>query len=362
MKNRSIALIVFLLAELLPAHASLAAINPGDLIRRTDIDTVYYVSTDGKRYAFPHFNVYGSWYDTFTRVDFVSAEEMAAIPFGGIVYIRPGTTMVKIQTDPKVYAVGSGGSLRWIKTELLARSIYGVDWNKVIIDLDPSFFASYRIQHDIDEDSDYDSDFEKHLAGEPSYILDRSLAPETPGDPAMSWSSLPSELQTNDGFFLTVMAIASNTDGRMLMAGNNIVFARCENAISCQGIGGPYTLAGTQTIHSYACDPHGNCKRFFLGNIAVRDGDAAGTILTSLATSTHADPYRANVTVSSNGALPTQVGLIRTKGPTDFCANQTTCMVETPSLKNTQFEYRGFACDAAYRCRFTSPITLGPLL
>ena len=53
--------------------------------------------------------------------------------------------MVKIQTDPKVYAVAKGGALRWVQTEASATALYGASWNTKVDDLSDAFFADYAI-------------------------------------------------------------------------------------------------------------------------------------------------------------------------------------------------------------------------
>lgn len=135
----------------------------GSLIKITDDgnpatthDTaVYYYASDGKRYVFPNEKVYFSWYDDFSDVAEISSGLMASIPLGKNVTYRPGTWMVKIQSDPKTYAVAQGGVLRWIKTEQLAVELYGADWNKKIHDIDVAFWPNYTFGDDIDDSSDF---------------------------------------------------------------------------------------------------------------------------------------------------------------------------------------------------------------
>lgn len=130
-----------------------AATGPGDLIKLQDDgnpDTtadsaVYYVGTDGKRYAFPNAQVYFTWYADFDAVKIVSATEMASYQLGGNVTYRPGTRLVKITSDPHVYAVEPGGLLRWVQTEQVASGLYGADWNKRIDDIPDAFFFNYSI-------------------------------------------------------------------------------------------------------------------------------------------------------------------------------------------------------------------------
>ena len=116
----------------------------GSLIKGSQA-AVYYCANDGKRYVFPNEKVYFTWYADFSGVLVISDAELAAIPVGGNVTYRPGSRLVKITTDPKVYAVYHGGILRWVTTEDLAASLYGPDWNTKIDDISDAFFVNYTV-------------------------------------------------------------------------------------------------------------------------------------------------------------------------------------------------------------------------
>ena len=88
---------------------------------------------------------YFSWYPDFSAVQTVNAATMANIPIGGNITYRPGSRMMKIQSDPKVYVVARGGILRWVSTEAKAKDLFGNDWNKMIDDIPDSFFVNYKI-------------------------------------------------------------------------------------------------------------------------------------------------------------------------------------------------------------------------
>jgi len=126
------------------APVQAATLTPGELIRSSQ-PAVYYYSSDGQRHAFPNEQIYFTWYTNFDPVVTVSDETLASIPLGANITHKPGARMVKIQTDPKVYAVARGGVLRWIVSEEVAKSIYGTDWNTLVQDLPDSFFPSYSI-------------------------------------------------------------------------------------------------------------------------------------------------------------------------------------------------------------------------
>ncbi len=112
---------------------------------KASTDAVYYCGADGKRYVFPNQRVYSSWFADFSGVITITDAELANIPLGGLVNYRPGVRMVKIETDPKVYAVDRGGVLRHITTPEIAVSMYGSAWNKQVDDLSDAFFFSYKI-------------------------------------------------------------------------------------------------------------------------------------------------------------------------------------------------------------------------
>jgi Listeria-Bacteroides repeat domain (List_Bact_rpt). len=114
----------------------------GSLIKGS-FPAVYYCGNDGKRYVFVNEKAYFSWYPDFSTVKTISDETLALIPLGGNVTYRPGSRMVKIQSDRKVYAVARGGTLRWIMTEAIAARLYGANWNKMIDDVSDAFFVNY---------------------------------------------------------------------------------------------------------------------------------------------------------------------------------------------------------------------------
>lgn len=141
----------FLLGNARPAQA---AVTPGALVKGSG-PSVYYVSEEGTRYAFPDLATYASWYADFSAVQLITDTELAQMRLGGLVTMRPGVRMVKIQTDPRVYAVARGGVLRWVQTEALAEALYGTRWNEEITDIPDAFFTNYRIDAPITDASVY---------------------------------------------------------------------------------------------------------------------------------------------------------------------------------------------------------------
>lgn len=117
----------------------------GSRIKTADSKAVYYCGDDGKRYVFPNDKTYYTWYENFSGVVTVTPEELASIPLGGNVTYRPGVKMVKIQSDPRVYAVDRGGTLRWVASSDIAKGLYGVNWAKQVDDVSDAFFINYKM-------------------------------------------------------------------------------------------------------------------------------------------------------------------------------------------------------------------------
>ncbi len=124
----------------------------GSLVKSPTSPAVYYCGADGKRYVFPNSAVYFSWYTNFDDVLTITADDLAKIPLGGNVTYKPGTRMVKIQSDPKTYAVARGGILRWVTSEAVAIALYGPNWNQYIDDINVAFFLNYTIGDPITEE------------------------------------------------------------------------------------------------------------------------------------------------------------------------------------------------------------------
>lgn len=126
-----------------------------DRLVKASGDAVYYYAQDGKRYVFPNQQTYNSWFRDFSDISVISDEDLASMPLGGNVRYRPGIRMIKIQTDPKVYAVGKSGVLRWMSTEEVAIAIYGSAWNTMIDDVSDAFFSNYSVGSPITDVSDF---------------------------------------------------------------------------------------------------------------------------------------------------------------------------------------------------------------
>lgn len=133
----------------MPVHTAKAAtVSAGTLIKASGA-AVYYYASNGKRYVFPNEKTYKTWFNDFSSVVTITDAELAAIQIGGNIVYRPGTRLVKITTDPKVYAVSAHGTLHWITSETIANQLYGATWNQMIDDVSDAFFTNYTYGADI---------------------------------------------------------------------------------------------------------------------------------------------------------------------------------------------------------------------
>ncbi len=155
-----------------PPESPLAS---GRLIKLASSSAVYYLGGDGRRYVFPNEKTFRSWFPVAPSVRVVSPAEMAGYQLGGNVTYRPGVRMIKIQTDPKIYAVSRGGLLRHVISEGVAAGLYGPDWNTKIDDVPEAFFINYRVGPAIQDIFDYDPAAERERV--PTIDHDKNLLP-----------------------------------------------------------------------------------------------------------------------------------------------------------------------------------------
>lgn len=125
--------------------ASAAAPQAGDLIKMDGLSAVYYLDANSRRDVFANSSVYFSWYKDFSGVVTVSASELQSYPLGSNITMKPGTSLVKITTDPSVYAVTPNGVLRKIASEADAITLYGTNWSKRVVDVPDAFFTNYTV-------------------------------------------------------------------------------------------------------------------------------------------------------------------------------------------------------------------------
>lgn len=127
-------------APLLVKAETNVTLTAGDVIKGATTKNVFVYAADGKRYTFPTDKVYFSWFKDWSFVKTIPDAQLGAMTIGGTIAYRPGTQLIKIATDPKVYALEPNGSLRWIETGAIAQALWGANWGARVHDVDPTIF------------------------------------------------------------------------------------------------------------------------------------------------------------------------------------------------------------------------------
>ncbi|MFA5954734.1 MAG: hypothetical protein WC817_04320 [Patescibacteria group bacterium] len=150
------------------------AASAGDLIKMDGNSAVYYLGASNKRYVFPNSKAYTTWYPDFSGVVTVSQSELQSYAIGGNVTYRSGTRLVKITTDPKVYAVEPGGTLRWVENESVATTLYGANWAQLVDDVSDAFFVNYTVGSSISSNTYPTGSLIKQASSSDVYYVDGS--------------------------------------------------------------------------------------------------------------------------------------------------------------------------------------------
>ncbi len=244
--NKFFVLALFIAGMMFATHEARAATySAGDLIKASG-PAVYYYSQNGKRFVFPTEKTYKTWYTDFSSVKTISDADLAAISLGGNVTYRPGVRLVKVTTDPRVYAVSTNGVLRHINSEPVAATLYGADWNTKVDDLPDAFFVNYNLGSDINLATDFTPSTVTALAT--SIDVDKKAVPTpcttnctpTPTSTASATSTLNfsiSKLTASPGDILTLTATAVDPVGIKLikLLFDNTLIQTCSNTQSCTG-------------------------------------------------------------------------------------------------------------------------------
>lgn len=156
-------------------------LRSGDLIKIPDDNNVltlsdtavYYYGADGRRYVFPNEKAYYTWYRDFSNVKTIPVDQMSLIPMGSNITYKAGSKLVKFQTDTKTYLPTKGGVLRWIKTEQVARGLFGNEWSSMVDDINESFYINYKFGTPVE--SALDAPLDILRSGDPTINVDKGL-------------------------------------------------------------------------------------------------------------------------------------------------------------------------------------------
>ncbi len=140
---------------------SISEVNIGDYIKSKSFDTVYFIGEDLKRHPFLNESLYFTWENSFGSLKLVTDATLPEFEIGSPMLPNPDSSLVKIQSNEKTYAIESDFEnpfnpiLRWITSEGIAESLYGENWDEFVIDLPPTLFSHFQFGEDIIENGDF---------------------------------------------------------------------------------------------------------------------------------------------------------------------------------------------------------------
>lgn len=134
----------------------------GNVLVGTKVPTKFYLAKNGKRYVFPNdTKTYDTWKSLLPPMKKVSQDELESYPLGDTnVWYRPGARLIRIQSDPRVYAVAHGGVLREIN-DGNALAIFGPSWQALVDTLQDYYFTNYTVGPHVGSPTDYSIEAEQ---------------------------------------------------------------------------------------------------------------------------------------------------------------------------------------------------------
>lgn len=136
---------------------NISQLTPGQFVRSYSFSTVYYVTDNLQRRPFWDGAAFFTWANSWDDVVWVTDATLSTMTLEEPMLPKPGSVLVKIQSDPKVYLIESNVQdpskylLRWVTTEEIAQGMYGTNWSSYVLDLAPTVFGRYAMGNSVVE-------------------------------------------------------------------------------------------------------------------------------------------------------------------------------------------------------------------
>ena len=146
---------------------SVQDVSVGDVIVGRSYSTVYYITTSGTRRPFMNAQVFFTYYESFDAIQEVTDATLGQLDLGAPMLPKSGVVLVKVQSDPKVYALEditgdeNRAYLRWIPSERIANDVFGSHWDEYVIDVPVTLFTRFRLGDPMSGDDIEDTDILK---------------------------------------------------------------------------------------------------------------------------------------------------------------------------------------------------------
>jgi len=131
---------------------NISLVLSGQFIRSFSFDTIYFVDENNLRHPFWNTNVFFTYADSWDEVVWVTDATLPTMELGDPMLPLGLTVLVKIQSEPKVYAQEFFSFLRLIPDESTAEFLYGDNWSDYVIDLEPTVFSHFTLGEEMTTD------------------------------------------------------------------------------------------------------------------------------------------------------------------------------------------------------------------
>jgi hypothetical protein len=317
------------------ASARAASINTA--IRGTTNSTVYWYANDGKRYVFPNAATYYTWFTGFENVQTISDSELFSISLAGNVTYRPGAKLVKVTTDPKVYAVARGGMLRHVTSESLAIQLYGYDWASKVQDVPDEFFTNYTVGSPIYSTTDYNVSNEYNGVFSPSDSLRTQGQNNNGQSGSLTLTADRTSITSGQAVYLTGTYFGSLPSGGYLEikdVRNSNTLKTCSNTSTCNVTVYPTVDSTQNSVQYYIVAKNNNSTHIAnqYGPVIYTNGSSQNGTLTLNADRTNITSGQAvYLTSDYNANLPSggriEIKEVRTNSIVKTCYNNSSCNV-----------------------------------
>lgn len=110
-----------------------------------------YYKAGGKRYIFQNEETFKSWFSNERPPLKKTIEQLANIPLGGSITLKPGNIIKTINVAGYFY-VDFSNTLRVFKSEDQIKKIFGSGWEERVIDVPNYYYTEYKLGGEFDYD------------------------------------------------------------------------------------------------------------------------------------------------------------------------------------------------------------------
>lgn len=291
------------LGAVVPMAAAAYSPEAGDIIRTADSPAVYYIGADGKRHLFVNRVTYGSWLANFDDLQYVTSDELTDIAPGANVTVRPGTNLIKFQTNTNLYAVAPGGVLHKVSADTAA-ALYGAGYASRVITIQDGFESNYTVGAELTSSSKLpDGSLVKYEGSEDIYYIEDGEKRPLEGDAFVANNF-------RDSFVVTIPASMTYDNGESITGEEDALTAVAGSGDGAVSAGSSVTVSLASDTPAAGIAPRAGARVPFttVNLTAASDGDVVIDSLTVQRQGLAADASISSVAII-DAATNVQIGV-----------------------------------------------------